>query len=75
MTLGEKVKFRRMYLRISQPELSRQIGVTQSYVSKIENDKHAPTSTVLAELARALKCTADYLICDEKKRNDNLMKS
>lgn len=68
MTLGEKVKFRRTYLRISQPELSNQIGVTQSYVSKIENGKHKPTSSVLAELARALKCTADYLVCDEKDR-------
>lgn len=66
MTLGEKVKLRRTFLRTSQLELSQQIGVAQSYVSKIENDIHKPTSAVLAELARALKCTTDYLIRDEK---------
>ena len=68
MTLGEKVKFRRTLLGISQPKLSKQIGISQSYVSGIENDKHKPTATVLASLAKALKCTTDYLVYDEKKK-------
>ena len=68
MTLGEKVRLRRTLLGISQPKLSKQIGISQSYVSEIENGKHKPTADVLASLAKVLKCTTDYLIYDEKKK-------
>ncbi len=68
MTLGEKVRFRRTLLRISQPELSHQTGISQSYLSGIENGNYMPTAKILGALAKSLKCTTDYLIYDEKKQ-------
>ncbi len=68
MTLGEKVKFRRTLLRISQSELSRQTGISQPYISGIENGTYTPTAKKLGALAKSLKCTTDYLVYDEKKK-------
>lgn len=68
MTLGQKVRFRRALLGISQPELSNLAGVSQPYISQIENGDRVPTAKTLAPLAKALKCTIDYLVYDENKR-------
>lgn len=68
MTIGEKIKRRRTKLHISQPELSRRTGVSQSYISEIENGNHIPTATVLAAIAKALKCTTDSLVYDDEKK-------
>jgi transcriptional regulator with XRE-family HTH domain len=67
MTLGEKIKFRRHVLGLSQAELAKKSGVGQSYISELENGKFNPTSKTLAALAGPLKCTTDYLIFDGKK--------
>ena len=66
MTLGEKVKLRRTLLGISQPELAHQTGISQPYVSGIENGNYTPTAKILGVLAKSLKCTTDYLVYDEK---------
>lgn len=44
MTLGEKIKFRRHVLGLSQKELAKKSGVGQSYISELENGKFNPTS-------------------------------
>ena len=47
MTLGEKIKFRRHVLGLSQVELAKKSGVGQSYISELENGKFNPTSKYL----------------------------
>ena len=51
MTIGKKIK----------------LNITQAYISRLENEKFQPTAPVICSLAKALKCTADYLISDERK--------
>jgi transcriptional regulator with XRE-family HTH domain len=43
MTLGQKIKQLRTNKEMSQPELAQQIGIEQSYLSKLENDKAFPS--------------------------------
>ena len=70
MTLGQKVRYRRTFLGMSQPELSQLTGLTQAYISYIENGERMPTANKLAPLAKALKCTTDYLVYSENKNKD-----
>ena len=39
MTLGEYIKDTRAKMQLSQPQLAEQIGIEQSYLSKLENVK------------------------------------
>lgn len=62
MTLGNKIKTRRLELYLSQEEVAKMVGVSrQSYIAW-ENNKSKPrTSTKLNCLAAALKVSIDYL--------------
>lgn len=67
MTIGKKIKLRREALGLSQMELAEKAHIGQPYISLLENDKYQPTAPVIAGLAKALKCSADYLIGDERR--------
>lgn len=54
MTLGEKLKQLRNDKQLSQPELAEKIGIEQSYLSKLENDKSIPSNDIFRRLLKAL---------------------
>lgn len=54
MTLGEYIKDARAKMQLSQPQLAEQIGIEQSYLSKLENDKSLPSNEVFRRLLSAL---------------------
>ena len=54
MTLGEYIKDARAQMQLSQPQLAEQIGIKQSYLSKLENDKSLPSNEVFRRLLNAL---------------------
>ena len=54
-TLGQAFKQRRLELGLTQAELARRIGTTQSYIAAVERgDRQTRWSTVL-EIARSLE--------------------
>ena len=54
-TLGQPFKRRRLTLGLTQAELARRIGTTQSYIAAVERgDRETRWSTVL-EIGRALE--------------------
>ncbi len=53
--LGKKIKSLRKKNNITLTRLSELSGVSQGYLSRIENGKHDPTFSVLLQIARALK--------------------
>lgn len=67
MTIGKKIKLRREALGLSQKELSEKAHIGQPYISMLENDKYQPTAPVIVGLAKALKCSANYLIGDSER--------
>lgn len=67
MTIGKKIRFRRELLGFSQQDLADKAHIGRSYISELENDKYQPTAPVIVGLAKALKCSTDYLICFEKE--------
>ena len=66
MNLGERIRKRRQVLKITQQDLAEALGVTPQHVSLIEQDKAAPSLSLLAGLARELGTTTDYLITGEE---------
>lgn len=74
-SLGQIVKSRRRELRLTVPELSFKIGISESYLYSIENEHRKPrNSAVISMISNALDLPfADLLIAahtgglDDKK--------
>lgn len=63
--LGDKVKFLRKNLGITQQKLATTIEVSQSTIGMIEGNKQGASNDTLIKLASALNTTVDYLLCDD----------
>lgn len=53
MTLGDKLKQLRTDKNWTQPQAAEAIGIEQSYLSKLENDKSVPSAEILAAILNA----------------------
>jgi len=57
-----RIRERRKFFRYSQEELADRVGTDQKQISRYENGVNDPTADVLANLARALETTTDWLV-------------
>lgn len=62
MTLGERIRARRMALRMSQELLAERVGVSRQAVTKWEKDQSAPSSENLYRIAAVLDTTVEQLL-------------
>lgn len=62
MTLGHWLKQYREQHDISQPQLADSIGIEQSYLSKLENDKSLPSADVFDAIINATQTTLEKLL-------------
>lgn len=62
MSVGEKIKTRRIEEEMSQEELARLVQVTQSMICQIERGSKVPTLILASEIAKALHCTVSDLV-------------
>ncbi|AGF54523.1 MULTISPECIES: helix-turn-helix domain-containing protein [Clostridium] len=60
--LGDKVKFLRKQMNITQQKLAETIGVSQSTIGMIEGNKQGASNDTLIKLANVLNTTVDYLL-------------
>jgi ribosome-binding protein aMBF1 (putative translation factor) len=71
--LGQRVRMRRLRLRLSQEQLGSQIGHDQGYVSRLERGEIADiTVRTLARLADALRVSTDYLLGRKDEESEPL---
>ncbi len=54
MNIGEKIKQLRTDKNLTQPQLAEAIGIEQSYLSKLENDKSIPSAEIFQAILKAL---------------------
>ena len=59
MTLGKRLKELRAERDLSQPQLAEMIGIEQSYLSKIENDKSIPSNDIFRACLEAFNMSID----------------
>lgn len=53
MNFGEKVRHLRAERNLTQPQLAQLIGIEQSYLSKLENDKSVPSADIFQAILKA----------------------
>jgi len=63
--IGKRLKNRRLRAGLTQDELARKAGTTQTTVARIERDAVEPEVTTIRKLARALGTTPADLIPEE----------
>lgn len=64
MDFGEKIKSLRQERSWTQPQLAQEMGVEQSYLSKLENGKSIPSPDTFSLLMRVFEQRADELLAD-----------
>ena len=75
MKIGERIKYRREQLGLSQDELARRLGYkSRSSINKIENDASGLPQSKIVAIANALQTTPSYIMGWEQvqKKNDTL---
>lgn len=55
MNFGDRLKQLRTQKSLTQPQLAQAIGIEQSYLSKLENDKSIPGADIFQSILRALQ--------------------
>jgi transcriptional regulator with XRE-family HTH domain len=61
-TVGKQIAFYRHITHVKQEDLAKQVGITQSILSDIENDKVSPTVSLLQMFAKVLQVPASALL-------------
>lgn len=71
MTIGERIKQRRIELGLTQTELAHRMGITsKTTICKAETTDFNPTTDRVREFAKALECTPAYLMGWESRDED-----
>ena len=67
MTLGEKIRTRRIELNMTMDDLGRAVGVQRSAINKYEKGMLTnPTRSMIQSLAKALDVSPFYLLDDDQ---------
>ena len=61
-TLGQRIRAQRIRMGMTQEELAEALYVEKSTISYYENDKKEMRASGLAEMARVLQTTPNYLL-------------
>ncbi|WP_027826369.1 helix-turn-helix domain-containing protein [Ligilactobacillus saerimneri] len=71
--IGQRIRDLRKQKKMSQSELAKIIGVTQTTITAWETGKAEPASSAVANLADYFGVTTDYLLGrpEEKKEKDS----
>ncbi|MET0356724.1 MAG: helix-turn-helix transcriptional regulator [Cellvibrio sp.] len=62
MNIGEKIKQLRTDKNLTQPQLAEAIGIEQSYLSKLENDKSIPSADIFQSILKALAVNVAHFL-------------
>jgi transcriptional regulator with XRE-family HTH domain len=62
MSIGDRIKAKRLDLKLTQLDLSNGLHITPQHISAIEQNKRLPSLVMLEKLAEELGVTIDYLV-------------
>lgn len=62
MTIGERIKLRRMQLGLSQNDLAEMVRTSQQQIGRYEKGANSPTAEIIIAMAQALETTTDWLL-------------
>ena len=67
MSLGDKVRFAREQLGLTMQMLADRAGLSQPYISEIENGNKNPSAKTIMKLAAALNVPGEFLLRNDVK--------
>lgn len=76
MKIGDRIRYRREELEMSQDELARRLGYkSRSSINKIEKDASGLPQTKIAAIAEALRTTPSYIMGwdEEEQKNKSVI--
>lgn len=62
--IGQRIKYARKSMNLTQEELGRQMCTDGKYISRLESGKSLPSLKRLVQLSRVLGCSCDYFLWD-----------
>lgn len=65
--VGNKIRERRNFLKITQENLANDIGVSASFISDIENGRRKMSLETIIKISITLKTSLDYFVLDNVK--------
>lgn len=65
----DRIKRRRLKLKLTQAEVARRAGTAREYFNEIERGKAIPKATTLAKIADALNVTVGYFFVNDVCNN------
>jgi DNA-binding XRE family transcriptional regulator len=68
MNFGEKLKQVRTERNLTQPQMAEAIGIEQSYLSKLENDKSVPSAEMFQAIIKSLNLDPKDFLKDIDKK-------
>ncbi|MPM96991.1 hypothetical protein SDC9_144162 [bioreactor metagenome] len=72
--LGKRIAKRRRVLNLTQDDVAEATGLSNNYISNIENNHSIPSIETLMKLCSALKTTPDYFLLGiYKEFDENLL--
>lgn len=63
---NERLKKSRMEMKMTQGELAKEVGCTQSMISKIESGEKIPSDKVKVSISKVLKRSVEWLFFENK---------
>ena len=68
MTFGENLKRIRKEMKLTQAEMAKEIGISQSYIADIERNRKNISLAVVLRIAKGLNISVNKLINDDIKQ-------
>lgn len=65
MTVGERIAFFRKKIKVKQDEFAKSVGVSQSHISKIENNQDEPSDKLIQRILAVWGMDRNWLLYDE----------
>lgn len=65
--VGNKIRERRNFLKVTQENLANDINVSVSFISDIENGRRKMSLETMIKISIALKTSLDYFVLDNVK--------
>lgn len=73
--IGKRIRYERKKQNITQEKLAEMCNISTPHMSNIENANTKVSLPVFVEIANALNCTADQLLCNTLNNNDAVSNS
>ncbi len=62
ISIGDRILCLRKELNLNQKQLADLIGITETSLSRYENNLREPKAEIISRLSKALECSTDYLL-------------